>query len=197
MDRASRFVWEMSCGRKDRKLFKKAIKTLKRVIQKTEDLSLITDGERRYGNLLFEICQELLHTGKRGRPRKTLKKGIKVRLKNKGSQAHKRGRKRPKYQAPQPEHPGTLQNLENSQIQANRLEGTNASLRRKSAAYRRSTNTYAKNTTRLQQRLDLHWIFHNFIRTHFTTKQVPAVAMGILKKALTFNDFFTIRYASN
>mgnify|MGYP001581272346 CR=1 FL=1 len=34
MDRASRFLWEMSCGRKDRKLFRKAIKTLKRVIQK-------------------------------------------------------------------------------------------------------------------------------------------------------------------
>ncbi len=77
MDRASRFLWEMSCGRKDRKLFRKAIKTLKRVIQKTGDLSLITDGERRYGNLLFEICHELLQTSKRGRPQKTLKKGVK------------------------------------------------------------------------------------------------------------------------
>ncbi|MBF0236972.1 MAG: hypothetical protein HQM12_04640 [SAR324 cluster bacterium] len=130
-------------------------------------------------------------------PSKNIEKKIKVQLKNKGSQAHNRGRKRPKYQAPQPEHSKTLQNLENFRIQANRLKGTNASLRRKSAAYRRSTNTYAKNTTRLQQRLDLHGIFLNFMRTHFTTKQVPAVAMGILEKALTFKDFFTIRYASN
>jgi hypothetical protein len=30
----------------------------------------------------------------------TLKKGVKVRLKNKGVQAHKKGPKRPKYQAP-------------------------------------------------------------------------------------------------
>lgn len=197
MDRASRFIWEMSCGRKDRKLFKKAIRTLSRVIKKTGDLSLITDGERRYGNLLFEICHELLKTGKRGRPRKTLKKGIKVRVKNKGSQSRKRGRKRPKYQAPQAEHPETRQNLAFSQIQANRLEGFNASLRRKSAAYRRKTNTYAKNTKRLQQRLDVHWIVHNFIRPHFTTQKVPAVEIGILKNFLTFDDIFTIKYVSN
>ena len=84
MDRASRFLWELECGRKDRKLFRKAMRTLLRVIEKTGDLSLLTDGERRYGNLLFEICHELLRTGKPGRPKKTLKKGVKVRVKNKG-----------------------------------------------------------------------------------------------------------------
>src|SRR5262245_44108792 len=31
------------------------------------------------GNLLFELCSEALRTGKRGRPRKTLPKGVKVR----------------------------------------------------------------------------------------------------------------------
>jgi hypothetical protein len=73
---------------------------LGQVIEQTGDLTLLTDGERSYGNLLFEICQEALRTGKPGRPRKTLPKGVKVRIKNKGSQVHKRGRKRPKYQAP-------------------------------------------------------------------------------------------------
>ena len=48
---------------------------------------MFTDGERRYGNLLFEICQEVLRTGKPGRPKKTLPKGVKVRIKNKGSQS--------------------------------------------------------------------------------------------------------------
>jgi hypothetical protein len=33
---------------------------------------------------LFELCSEALRTGKRGRPKKTLPKGVKVRLKNKG-----------------------------------------------------------------------------------------------------------------
>ena len=96
MDRASRFIWAMACGKKQRQLFQTAIQTLCWVIKRTHDLTLVTDGERRYGNLLFEVCQELIRTGKRGRPRTTLPQGVKVRLKNKGSQAHKRGRKRPK-----------------------------------------------------------------------------------------------------
>src|ERR1700752_846978 len=112
MDRATRFIWDMQCGRKDRKLFKKAMRLLCHVIEQTGDLTLLTDAERRYGSLLFELCSEALRTGKRGRPKKTLRKGVKVRLKNKGSQRHKRGRKRPKYQAPYPEHPQTAQSLE-------------------------------------------------------------------------------------
>ena len=87
MDRATRFLWEMHCGRKERKLFKHAMALLGKVIQQTSDLTLLTDGERRYGSLLFEIS-EVLRAGKRGRPRKTLRKGVKVRLKNKGSQRH-------------------------------------------------------------------------------------------------------------
>jgi len=50
----------------------------------------LTDGERRYGNTLFEISFEIVKNGKRGRPKKTLKKGVKSRVKNKGSQAHKK-----------------------------------------------------------------------------------------------------------
>jgi hypothetical protein len=111
MDRATRFIWDMHCGRKDRKMFKKAMGLLCQVIQQTGDLTLLTDGERRYGSLLFELCRQALRTGKRGRPKKTLPKGVKVRLKNKGSQRHKRGPKRPKYQAPYPEHPDTAQPL--------------------------------------------------------------------------------------
>jgi len=72
MDRASRFIWALECGRKDRKLFKKVLRVLCRVIRKTGDLSLITDGERRYGNLLFELCSEVLREGKVGRPKTTL-----------------------------------------------------------------------------------------------------------------------------
>jgi hypothetical protein len=70
MDRASRFIWELECGKRDTALFKQAIATLAQVIDQTDDLSLFTDGERRYGNLLFEICQEVIRTGKVGRPKK-------------------------------------------------------------------------------------------------------------------------------
>lgn len=52
MDRASRFIWELDCGTKDRKLFKKAIAILEQIANRTNDLSLLTDGERRYGNFI-------------------------------------------------------------------------------------------------------------------------------------------------
>lgn len=72
MDRASRFIWELQSGQRDAELFKQAVATLAQVIEQTDDLSLFTDGERRYGNLLFEICQEVIRTGQVGRPKKHL-----------------------------------------------------------------------------------------------------------------------------
>lgn len=194
MDRASRFIWDMKCGQRTRSLFQAAMETLQQVIEQTQDLTLVTDGERRYGNLLFEICRQALRTGKVGRPRQTLAKGVKVRLKNKGSQAHHRGPKRPKYQAPQPEHPETPQDVADEDIHANHLEGFNAGMRRKLACYRRRTNTYAKQEETLQTRLDVHWVLHNFVRPHFTTRLVPAVALGILESGLSLLDLFKVRY---
>ena len=47
MARATRFIWDMPCGRKDRKMFKKALGLLGQVLQQTGDLTLLTDGERR------------------------------------------------------------------------------------------------------------------------------------------------------
>ncbi|HIP82247.1 MAG TPA: hypothetical protein EYH19_01500 [Desulfocapsa sulfexigens] len=138
--------------------------------------------------LLFEICNELLKTGKRGRPRKTLVKGVKVRLKNKGSQKKKPGRKREKYQAPQPEHPDTVQD-----IHANHIEAFNAALRRICSAFPRKTNTYAKKVERLQERLDMIWILHNFVRTHYTTKEVPAVALGVADEGMSFGNVLRIK----
>ncbi len=144
MDRASRFIWELGCAERDRSLFEQAMQTLAQVVEQTHDLTLVTDSERRYGLLLFEICQTVLRTGKRGRPRHTLPKGVRVRVKNKGAQAHQRSRKRPKYEAPQPEYPDTGATIANQEIHANHLEGFNAALRHRMACYRRKTNPYAK-----------------------------------------------------
>jgi transposase-like protein len=193
LDRASRFIWDLRCGAKDRSLFKKAMRRLARLIQNTGDLTLITDGERRYGNILFEICNVVLYTGKLGRPKKTLPKGVRVRLKNKGAQTHKRGRKRPKYEAPCPEHHETASQIARKDIHANHVEAFNSSLRRHLACYRRKTNTYAKKTTMLQLRLDVYYLLHNFIRPHFTTKQVPATAVGILERGLSSQELFAVR----
>src|SRR5688500_5744835 len=114
-------------------LSKQAMELLCEAIQQTSDLTRLTEGERCYGSPLFENGHEVIRTGKRGRPKKTLRKGVKVRLKNKGSQRHKRGRKRPKYQALYPEHPDTAQPLATAGIHANHLEAFNTSLRRRCA----------------------------------------------------------------
>lgn len=193
MERASRFLWELKCGTKDRQLFESAVNTLARIIEQTQDLSLLTDGERRYGNLLFEICYELIRNGRPGRPKKRLPRGVRVRLKNKGSQNRSRGRKKPKYQAPVTEHPDNNQNLAEKEIHANHVEGFNASLRRRNSAFRRKTNTYAKRVKSLQRTMEVHWVIHNFIRVHFTTQEVPAVTQGILETGLSWQQVFRIR----
>lgn len=188
MERASRFIWELECGKRDRVLFFSAMQRLREIILRTGEVTLVTDGERRYGLILFEICQEVFLSGQRGRPRYVLPRGVRVRLKNKGDQSHRRGRKRQKYETPCPEHPETSSTVSNADINANHAEGFNASLRRRNSAYRRKTNTYAKKKNGLQRTLDVFWIIHNFIRKHFTTQKVPAVALGILKNGLSWED---------
>ncbi len=62
------------------------------------------------------------------------------------------------------------------------------------ACYRRRTNTYAKEQPALQIRLDAYWVLHNFIRPHFTTKLIPAVALGVLDQMLSWDQLFRIQY---
>jgi hypothetical protein len=76
--------------------------------------------------------------------------------------------------------------LANTEIHANHVEAFNASLRRRHSAYRRKTNTCAKKKTGLQRTLDVFWVVHHFIRKHFTTRQVPVVAAGLLKEGLSW-----------
>mgnify|MGYP001121987014 CR=1 FL=1 len=192
-DRASRFLWELECGKRERGLFQQAINTLSEVIEQTEEVSLVTDGERRYGNLLFDICCEVVRTGKPGRPKTTLKSGVKARVKNKGSQHRKKGRKRPKYQAPWKEHPDTAQNLDKVDIHANHLEAFFSSLRRKLSSFRRRTNTYAKSQGGLRRVLRMYWVIHNFMRKHFTTKAVPAVKLGVLEREISVEELCLIQ----
>ena len=195
MDRASRFIWELECGQKDRRLFQKAIKTLDKIARQTPDLSIFTDGERRSGNLLFEICYALINNGKPGRPKKTFKRGVHVRLKNTGSQAHKKGRKRPKYQSPWREHPETTRTMEETDIHANHAEAFFSALRRQCATFRRKTNMYAKSTEGLPRLLHVYWVVHHFFRAHCTTREVPAVALGVLERRLSVREVFHLPMA--
>jgi len=196
MDRASRFIVDQRCGKKDAALFKSVMGTVCKYVRQTGDLSFLSDGERRYGNTLFDLCSEALKTGKRGRPAKVLPKGVRVRVKNKGDQKHKKGRKRAKYQAPQREHPDTDQNLPDSEIHANHLEGQNAATRRRNSTFRRRTNTYAKTEKGLQRTLDVQQLIHNFVRPHWTTKEVPAVSLGIVNEPFTLEDILSMQKAA-
>ena len=138
---------------------------------------------------------ELVHNGKPGRPKKTFKRGVHVRIKNKGAQIHKKGRKRPKYQSPWREHPATARLIAETDIHANHAEAFFSSLRRKCTPFRRKTNMYAKSTKGLQRLLRVYGVVHNFLRVHFTTREVPAVALGILARRLTVQEIFQIQMA--
>jgi hypothetical protein len=168
---------------------------LDKIARQTPHLNIFTDGERRYGNLLFEICHELVNNGKPGRPKKTFKRGVHVRMKHKGSQVHKKGRKRPKYQSPWREHPETARTIAETDIHANHAAAFWSALRRRCATFRRKTTMYAKSTKGLQRLLRVYWVVHNFLRVHFTTREVPAVALGILERRLSVQEMFQIQMA--
>jgi transposase-like protein len=193
MDRASRFMWALDCDKKERKRFKKAIKTLDKIARQTHDLRIFTDGERRYGNLLFEIWHELVNNGKPGRPQKTFTRGVHCSIKNKASQAHTKGRKRPKYQSPWRAHPETARTIAETDIHANHAAAFFRALRRKCATFRRKTNMYAKSTRGLQRLLRVYWGVHNFLRVPLTTREVPAVALGLLERRLSVQEIFQIQ----
>lgn len=195
MERTSRFIVDQRCGEKDKELFRAVMSTVAQYVEQSGDVTFLSDGERRYGNFLFELCAEPLRDGRVGRPPKTLPKGVKVRVKNKGSQNSAPENRRPKYEAPWLEHPETEQTLDDADIHANHVEAQNAALRRRNSAFRRRTNTYAKCKEGLQRTLDVHQIIHNFVRPHWTTREVPAVALGILKGALCLEDILTSRFA--
>ena len=122
-----------------------------------------------------------------------LPKGFVVRLKNKSSQRRDSEGKLAKVETPKPEHPETSFSPPESEVHANHVEGFNSSLRRYLSAFRRCTNTYAKNIFGLQRVLDIFWMVHNFVRPHFTTRTIPAVAIGILEKGLTWEDLLQLR----
>jgi len=44
--------------------------------------------------------------------------------------------------------------------------------------------------------LDVYWIVHNFVRVHFTTRQVPAVALGVLEECFSLQEIFLIQKAA-
>ena len=67
---------------------------------------------------------------------------------------------------------------------------------RRNRAFRRRTNTYAKNTDALQRTLDVHLLQHNFVRPHWTTGEVLAVRLGIMAAPLRLEEILMMPKAA-
>ncbi|MFM7438633.1 MAG: hypothetical protein ACKO2V_08500, partial [Snowella sp.] len=130
MERASRFIWHLKCGKKEQKLFLEAMMTIAELFERsTESLQLFTDGEKRYSQLLFDICHEVWKTGKRGRPSKLLPKGLVIRLKNKSSKRRDAEGKLKKVETPKPEHPEITEKLEEKERLRQQMEDLREQIR--------------------------------------------------------------------
>jgi hypothetical protein len=116
-------------------------------------------------------------------------------MKPQGSQVPKKGRKRPTYQSPWREHPETARTMAEPDLHANQAEAFWSALRRTCATLRRQTKMYAKATTGLQRLLRGYGGVHHFLRVHCTTREVPAVALGILERRMSVQEMFQIHRA--
>ncbi|MEM9219857.1 MAG: hypothetical protein AAGD25_36705 [Cyanobacteria bacterium P01_F01_bin.150] len=193
MERASRYIAVLECGVKQQHLFMKAVETIVSFFEQSKAVALFIDGERRYSQLLFDICHEVFRSGKAGRLKKVMKKNCVVRLKNKSSKRRDSEGKLKKIEAPKPEHPETTMAVDETEVHANHVEAFKLSIRRRLSSFRRRTNTYAKGQPHLQRGLDILWIIHNFVKPHFTIGKVPAVAIGILKRGLSLEEILQLR----
>lgn len=187
MERSSRYLLDMRCGAKEQELFNVVLQNV--LTLAADDISFFSDGERRYGNTLFDLCH--YWSTQKNKAFRSLPPHLHVRLKNKASAQRESGR--PTYESPVTQAPGEAM-IPEPEIHANHVESYNASLRRRCSAMRRRTNTYAKNKQGLQRALDVQWLLHNFVRPHFTTQQVPAVALGLFDEPFSLTELLTTRF---
>ena len=54
MDRATRFLWDMQCGRKDRKLFKNAMRLLCHAIGQQRQIACVLDDVTQEAHGIFK-----------------------------------------------------------------------------------------------------------------------------------------------
>ncbi|MBD3822758.1 MAG: IS1 family transposase [Thiotrichales bacterium] len=187
MERSSRYLLEMECGVKEQALFTRVLTDL--LSYSADDITFFSDGERRYGNTLFELCN--YWSSQKNKAFKSLPPHLNVRLKNKASARKNTGKA--KYETPVVHAPGAKEVIE-SEIHGNHVESFNAALRRKCSAMRRRSNTYAKTQKGLRRVLNVQWLMHNFVNEHFTTGVVPAVAMGFIDEPLSISQLLTTRF---
>ena len=120
--------------------------------------------------------------------RKVWRKGLEVAMKIKGSQG------RPRIEWVKAEHPLTAIS-DKSDVHANHNEAHNAALRRRTSAYRRRQNLYAKRVEGLQRALNVQRLIHNWVRPHWSLNKgiTPAMAMGYSLRPFSILELLTQR----
>ena len=191
IERQSRYWIEATAGLKDASLFEIGVKRAWDWAKPSDWIRWFTDGERRYGNTLWQLASVYLpkcHTTGAYPYRKVWREGLEVAMKIKGSQG------KPRVMWLKREHPFTAISPA-SDVHANHVEAFNSALRRRATAYRRRQNHYAKKVEGLQRALNVQRLLHNWVRPHWGLGpgKTPAMAMGFIERPLTLAELLVCR----
>ena len=178
-------------GLKNIQLFQRSTQAAWQWAKKCASVRWFTDGEQRYAQQLWILASLYLKAKEYSKAygrRKVWREGLEVAMKIKGSQ----GRKRVKWI--KPEHPYTAISPK-TEVGANHNEALNSSIRRRCSAYRRRTNTYAKNVQGLQRSLDVLRLVHNWVRPHSSLGKgiTPAMALGLYHRPIQMEELLSWR----
>lgn len=191
IERDSRYWVDAFAGKKEAALFERGVKTVWDWAKSAQFIRWFTDGERRYGKMLWKLASVYL-TQRERLPhypyRKVWREGLEVAMKIKGSQGTRR------IVWVYPEHPFTAISAP-CEVHANHNEALNSALRRRCSAYRRRQNLYAKRVEALQRVLDVQRLVHNWVRSHwgFGKGTTPAMAMGFCSRPISMHELLTLR----
>lgn len=182
---------QAQAGQKTNQLFEQGTRQAWAWANPATSIRWFTDGERRYGQALWQLASVRLKAGECHRDfpyRKVWREGLEVAMKIKGSQ----GRRRVEWV--RVEHPFTAISAA-PEVHANHNEAQNSALRRRASAYRRRQNLYAKCVEGLQRVLDVQRLIHNWVRPHWGLgrKLTPAMAMGYCQRPLSMAELLTLR----
>jgi hypothetical protein len=191
IERESRYWVEAKAGLKTVSLFEEGVKAALDWANPSRWIRWFTDGERRYGKVLWHLASVFLPSAQTTDVfgyRKVWREGLEVAMKVKGSQGT------PQIEWIMPEHPFTvISSL--SEVHANHNEAQNSALRRHASAYRRRQNLYAKRVSGLQRALDVQRLVHNWGRPHWGIGglQTPAMAMGFISRPVSLLELLSSR----
>ncbi|MDX2243679.1 MAG: IS1 family transposase [Leptolyngbyaceae cyanobacterium bins.302] len=191
IERQTRYWVNVQAGQKSAELFTQVTQQTWEWTEPATFIRWFTDGERRYGNSLWKLASVYLRAGDVSREyghRKVWREGLEVAMKIKGSQGHRR------VEWVKVEHPFTAIS-DASEGHANHNEAQNAALRRRSSAYRRRQNLYAKNLKGLQRVLDVQKLVHNWVKPHWGLDKntTPAMKMGFISRPVLMLELLTSR----